>query len=279
MQHGELVRAPVGPEHAAHDAGVEVHAHADAAAEEVAREGGVSGERDDGGVVVVRAAALNPLFGEGAGGGRGGGGREEEEGPHVAEEEDVHVAVDAAVEMEDDEADGVGDLDGGEGGGVRGLEAEPLLAVCVLDDGAVGEDGFAVVVRGDAAGSEVRCRCRCGGEIVVGALAGEGDAVREGPALQQDVSAFDEGEEVLEDAVLAEHLFHGVGVEVRVQPEPESGTGEVLRVEVGFDEELDSPSRAAGPVNVVRNDGAGAGAEKGLRRGLLGGQAGVFLDQ
>jgi len=95
---------------------VEIHAHAHAAAEEVGREGRVGREGDDGCVVIGFGAALDPLFCEChlACGWAG-----EEEGPHVAEEEDVHVKVDAAVKVEHDEANRVGDLDWGEGGGCR----------------------------------------------------------------------------------------------------------------------------------------------------------------
>ena len=62
----------------------------------------------DGSVVIGGGGALNPLFGERVMG--------EEDGTHVAEEEDVEVEIEAAVEVEGDEADGVGDLDGGKGG-------------------------------------------------------------------------------------------------------------------------------------------------------------------
>ena len=116
---------------------MEIHSHAYAAAEEVGGECGVCGEGDHGCVVVGRWEALDPLFGEGA--------REacdrvgEEHGAHVAEEKDVHVKVNAAVEVEHDEADGIGDLNGCEA--ISGVEGEPVLVVCVLDY-FVGDVGF-----------------------------------------------------------------------------------------------------------------------------------------
>jgi hypothetical protein len=50
---------------------------------------------------------------------------------HVAKEEDVHVEVDAAMEMEHDETHGIGDLDWSEP--IGDVKGEPVFVVCVLD--------------------------------------------------------------------------------------------------------------------------------------------------
>ena len=57
----------------------------------------------------------------------------EEEGAHVAEEEDVHVAIEAAVQVEDYEADCVGDTDWGEGE-VGGGQDVVIVCIGVKDD-------------------------------------------------------------------------------------------------------------------------------------------------
>ena len=43
-------------------------------------------------------------------------------------------------------------------------------------------------------------------------------------------------------------------MEVFVEPDPEAGAGEVLGVEVGFDEEFETPCCWAGPVDVEGDD-------------------------
>lgn len=127
----------------------------------------------------------------------------EEEWPHVTEEEDVYVEVHATVEVKDNEADGVGDLDRSEG---RQYFVEDQPFPGAVQNYAVGAiHSYAHGVRVEGRGVDF-----CSGVF------GEAYSVWEVPGFQDDVAARDEWAEALKDRVLTEHFIHCICIDVGI---------------------------------------------------------------